>query len=508
MSRMKNSFAVFLGMISIGIIIGVVLTTNFNIDSKSVAADSIKLYTESSISDTDDEKLTAANYNPNQMFVDVIKKVRPAIVTIYTTKNVKVQPDPFFFFFRDRRGGGNEQFQQERKQRGLGSGVIISKDGYILTNNHVVGDVDELEVMLIDGREFKAELVGTDPTTEIALIKIDAENLPVAVLGNSDKLQIGEWVIAIGNPLELTSTVTAGIVSALNRSIDIIRGSNNVSGIENFIQTDAAINPGNSGGGLVNIKGEVIGINTAIATQTSYYMGYGFAVPINLAKSVIDDLIKYGEVRRGILGVYIAEVDRVTAKGVGLDKPRGVFIRGLMEGSAAEDAGVLAGDVILEVEGREVNQPNELQARIASFNPGDEVSLVIWRDKKEMNISVTLRTRDGEETAVKTETKKEKQNSLANLGLRIKDLNNREESAFEIDHGVLVVSVQRDTPAEQAQIFRGDVITEIDDEKIESVNDFNDKISAFDGNEVVKLSIRNKQGNEIFDRLVFLEIPE
>ncbi|MCD6375635.1 MAG: trypsin-like peptidase domain-containing protein, partial [Caldisericaceae bacterium] len=308
MSRMRHSLAMVFGLILIGIVIGVVLTTNFNLDSKSLAGTTEKVYTEAT-GNQSEQAITAGNFNPNSMFTDVVEKVRPSIVSIYTTKTIKLRENPFFFFFRDFGNIPEEQLPQpEMKQQGLGSGIIISEDGYILTNNHVVEDVDELRVKLIDNSEYEAKVVGTDPSTDIALIKIDAKNLPVAILGDSDKLRIGEWVLAIGNPLNLTSTVTAGIVSALHRSIDVLRGRNNVTSIENFIQTDAAINPGNSGGALLNLRGEVIGVNTAIATTTRYYMGYGFAVPINIAKAVVDDIIKYGEVKRGYLGVYISEV--------------------------------------------------------------------------------------------------------------------------------------------------------------------------------------------------------
>ena len=507
MSRFRNSFAVILGLISIGMVIGVVLTTNFKLDSRSFAEDSAKIYTEAEPK-ADQERLTVSNYNPNLMFVDVIKKVRPAIVTIYTTKSVKMRTDPFFFFFRDQRMPYDPFHNQEMKERGLGSGVIISKDGYIITNNHVVGDVDELLVKLLDGTEYKAELIGTDPTTEVALIKINAKNLPIAELGNSEKLQIGEWVIAIGNPLELESTVTAGIISALNRDIDIIRSKDNTRGIENFIQTDAAINPGNSGGALVNSQGQVIGINTAIATKTRYYMGYGFAVPINIAKSVVSDLKKYGEVRRGYLGVYIAPVDPVTARGVKLDKPRGVLVNSVITGSAADQVGIEEGDVILSVNGKEVNQPNELQAKIAAYNPGDKVELKIWRDGKEKKFSVTLKGQDTEDTTARKESAKDEQDALTHLGLKIKNLNQHEQDAYEIEHGVLVLAVDQDSPAAKAQIFRGDVIYKLNKKKIKSVDDFYDEIKAIGKGNVVRLKLRNRMGKELRDRLVFMEIPE
>ncbi len=512
MNKLKNSFALILGMITLGVIIGVVLTTGFNMDSKTIAGPAgEKIYTEAE-SAPSGTTMTVANFNPNSMFVDNVKKVRPAIVSIYTIKNVKIQQNPFFFFFRDFPGQmPNDQFhnkQPEMKEKGLGSGIIISSDGYILTNNHVVADMDELKVKLIDGREYKAKIVGTDPSTEIALIKINAKGLPTAVLGNSDNLQIGEWVMAIGNPLELTSTVTAGIVSALHRRINIISDKNGVSSIENFIQTDAAINPGNSGGALVNLRGEVVGVNTAIATETRYYMGYGFAVPINIAKKVVDDLKNYGEVRRGYLGVYIAPVDPVTAKGVKLKKPRGVFVTSVMSGSAGEKAGIKAGDVIFSVNGKEVNHPNELQAKVGSYHPGDQIKLTIWRDGKTKEISVTLQGKNGLSGKSKKSGKKPEKKAIPDLGMKIRDLNSDEQAELDVNGGVVVLNVTDDSPAAQSRITRGDVIVALNGKRVKSVDDFNKRIEKFKAGDVVRLKLRTKQGNEIFDRLVFLEIPE
>lgn len=383
MYSFKNSWPMFLGFIAIGVIFGVVLTSGFNFDNKSYADENNKqsIYTESNIeSAVNQETLTSGNYNPSTFFVDVVKKVKPSIVTVYTTKNVKIPNSPWHRFFREfgMEDESGENNNREYKQQGLGSGIIISEDGYILTNHHVIQDVDELRVILTDNREFEAKVIGTDPLTEIALIQIEANNLKPAVLGNSDNLEIGEWVLAIGSPLELNFTVTAGIISALSRDIDIIRDSEGYS-IESFIQTDAAINPGNSGGALVNTRGEVIGVNTAIASSTGSYIGYGFAVPINLSKKVVDDFINFGEIRRGYIGVGIQPMTKVRAKGVGLDQPKGVFIDRILENKAADKAGIKAGDVILKVNDTEVNKPNQLQAKISSYNPGDKVTLLIWR---------------------------------------------------------------------------------------------------------------------------------
>jgi len=507
MNGLKNSFAVVLGLIAIGVVMGVVLTTNFNLDKKSVASpDADKIYTEADPEmESGDEKATVTNFNPNMMFVDIVKQVRPSIVSINTAKNVKVDRSPFFYFFRQRPQ--DEDNQMEQRQDGLGSGIIISEDGYILTNYHVIEDVDELNVKLIDNREFDAKVVGSDPATEIALIKIDAKDLPVAVLGNSDKVEIGEWVMAIGSPLRLTSTVTAGIVSALGRNINIIRDQE-TGGIENFIQTDAAINPGNSGGALVNLNGQVIGVNTAIATQTNYYMGYGFAVPINMAKSVVEDLMQFGEVRRGYLGVYIEPVDPVTAKGVKLDKPRGVLIINVISGSAADKAGVKEGDVILSVNGQEVNQPNELQAKVGLFDPGEEVKLEVWRYGKQMNVSAKLQARDGESTTVASREEEKEEESRKNLGFKIANLTNEQLGQLDLDSGIIVSSVDRYSAASRARIGRGDVIFELNGDEVVSVDNFYDKIGDYEDGEVVQLKIRRMQNRDVFDRLVFLELPE
>lgn len=509
MPRLKYSLAFVTSLITIGIVIGMVLIANFNMDNKTVAGNSAtKIYTEAETnwdSEGDEAKTTIANFNPNAMFVDIVKKVRPTIVSIYTTKSVRVEQNPFYFFFREMPQDGNQP--REQRQDGLGSGIIISKDGYILTNYHVIKEVDELKVMMIDNREYEAKVIGSDPATEIALIKIEADDLPVAVLGNSDNVEIGEWVMAIGSPLELTSTVTAGIVSALSRNIDIIQ-DRDTGGIENFIQTDAAINPGNSGGALLNLKGQVIGVNTAIATRTNYYMGYGFAVPINIAKSVVEDLMNFGEVRRGYLGVYIESVDPIKAKGVKLDKPKGVMVINVIEGSAADKAGLKEGDVILSVNGQEVNQTNELQAKVGIYNPGDKVELEVWRYGKKIEVTATLQSREGETSVAAKEKTEEKEKNLKNLGLKVSNLNQKQLSDLDLDGGIVVLSVEPYSAANKARISNGDAIYEVNGDEIESVNDFYEKIDKFNAGDVIQLKVRRVQNSDIFDRLVFLEIPE
>ena len=503
MSNLKSSWPIVFGFIAIGIIIGVVLTTGINVDSKSIAGknETKSIYTEAEASQ---QPPTVSNYNPNTMFTDIVKRVRPSIVTIYTTKTVKLPANPWHRFFREFGfDDGGMEGEREIPQQGLGSGIIISEDGYILTNHHVIKDVDELRVQLVDDQEFEAELVGTDPTTEIALIKIDAKNLVKGTLGNSDELQVGEWVLAIGSPMEINFTVTAGIVSALSRDINIIRGEQGY-GIENFIQTDAAINPGNSGGALVNYKGEIIGVNTAIASPTGYYVGYGFAVPINLAKTVIDDFIKYGEIRRGYIGVQIEPMNQVKAEGVGLDKPQGVFISNVLADGAAFEAGIKAGDVILEVEGLEVNKPNQVQAKIGSYNPGEKISLVIWRDGKRKTFSVTLQGRAGD-TPVASSSRQPVERNISSLGISVSDISDVDLKRLDLDEGIVLQSVERNSPAYREGLQRGDVIYEVDGKSVTSASQFNDYLDGLDKGDIIKLKIRRSDSN---DRLVFLKIPK
>jgi serine protease Do len=510
MANFRNSVPLIFGFIAMGVIIGVVLTTGFNLDSKSLADQNEPevIYSETSDSpDPAQESLSIANFNPNKGFADVAKKVRPAIVTVYTTTNVTIPENPWHRFFRGfGEGQEYEGGTQEVPQPGLGSGIIVSDDGYILTNHHVIKDVDELRVQLTDDQEFEAEVIGTDPETEVALIKIDASGLTKAVLGNSDNLEIGEWVLAIGSPLELNFSVTAGIVSALSRDINIIREGSYA--IENFIQTDAAINPGNSGGALVNARGEVIGINTAIKTPTGTNIGYGFAVPINIAKTVMDDFIKFGEVRRGYIGVQIESVTPTVAEALGLDRPMGVYISNVLRGKAADKAGIRPGDVILEVEGMEVNKPNQLQAKVGSYNPGDEITLLLWKDGKKVKYDIVLESRDDAVTTTR-EDRRETEKKVQSLGINVKDLTNEELDLYDLNYGVLIQSVDRNSPAAREGLRRGDVIYEVDGERIESVADLRDYIESQDSGSILRIQTRSRfRDGSTSDRLVFLKIPK
>lgn len=312
-------------------------------------------------------------------FTDAVKEVMPTVVHIRSIK--EVQPRTI----RERRF--YEFFGQPQPSKSTGSGVIISEKGYVVTNNHVVEGATEVEVTLHDKRKYKAEVLGTDPSTDLAVLKVDAPDLQPIKLSNSDNAEVGEWVLAVGNPFDLASTVTAGIISAKGRDISILEGQ---YAIESFIQTDAAVNPGNSGGALVNTRGELVGINTAIATPTGTYAGYSFAVPVNLTKKVVQDIIDYGKVRRGYLGVTILELDNRIAEELGLSTNNGVYVNKVLDNSGANAAGLREGDVIVGVEGQEITSPNELQEKVGSRNPGDYVDLTIIRDGRRQTLSAQL----------------------------------------------------------------------------------------------------------------------
>ena len=290
--------------------------------------------------------------------------------------------DPFYQFFF-----GRPQQSQQPSAMASGSGVILSNDGYIVTNNHVIEDANEIEVVLNDKRTFTAKLIGTDPNTDLALLKIEATDLPTIEIGNSDDLRVGEWVLAVGNPFNLTSTVTAGIVSAKARSINIL---NSDMKIESFIQTDAAVNPGNSGGALVNTRGQLVGINTAIASQTGSYAGYAFAIPTAIMQKVVADLRQYGTVQRALLGIRMLDITQQVKDQLSLESMEGVYVGEVISGSAADKAGMKAGDVIVQVDGRPINASSQLQEQIGRKNPGDQIIILVRRGHRSVSLQVTL----------------------------------------------------------------------------------------------------------------------
>jgi len=346
----------------------------------------------------DQAKSVSVNYTPTNTpisakmpfdFVEASKQTTQSVVHITAKKEKTLssqqQQSPFDFFFRD----GGSPFDGG-PQQGTGSGVIISKDGYIVTNNHVVEFADHVEVTLSNKRTYIADVVGSYPKADLAVIKIESDDLPILEWADSDEAQIGEWVLAVGNPLELNSTVTAGIISAKGRSINILRERGNDS-IESFIQTDAVVNPGNSGGALVNTDGQLLGINTAIKSGTGFYAGYSFAIPSNIVKKIVDDIIQYGSFQRAFLGVEIAEIDQEKADELGLDFAKGIFIQNLIDGGSAQYSGLLPQDVILEIDNKEVNTVPEIQESISRSKVGDTIKVTVLRDGEYKNINVRLR---------------------------------------------------------------------------------------------------------------------
>lgn len=452
----------------------------------------------------------------NRVFVDVANAVMPSVVGIRVVSKGGERRDIFEFFGPFRRffeDQGPESTPPPRQAQG--SGVIVTEDGYIVTNNHVVADVkdDDIRVITYDGKEYRAKVIGRDPLTDLALLKIDAKGLKPAYFGNVDDIQVGEWVIAVGNPLGLRSTVTAGIIGAIGRGgLGVIGGD--PYAVENFIQTDAAINPGNSGGGLFTLQGALIGINTAIATTTGFYQGYGFAVPVDIVRAVVEDLMEDGKIDRGYIGVQIQPVDDVTAKAIGLDKPQGAIVSNVLPGGAAERAGIKVGDVILEFDGISVKSPNHLQGLVATRRAGQSVRLTIWRDGKKLEKTVTLRRRQEDTTAERaegagSETEKEATTSvdLDKLGFSVGPLSERARSQLEVNEGVEVTKVTPYSHAWERGLRRGDVITHVGDTPVRSVGEFRRLLGQRKANEAVLLRVVSMGPNgEVLRRLVSLEL--
>lgn len=316
-------------------------------------------------------------------FTEAAERSVEAVVHVKTKYYQQQQyVDPFYQFFF-----GRPQQSQQPSAMASGSGVILSDDGYIVTNNHVIEGARDIEVVLNDKRTYAAQLIGRDPNTDLALLKIEATNLPVITIGNSDDLKVGEWVLAVGNPFNLTSTVTAGIVSAKARSINILQADMK---IESFIQTDAAVNPGNSGGALVNTKGELVGINTAIASQTGSYAGYAFAIPTAIMQKVVGDLRQFGSVQRALLGIRMMDINQEVKDHFGLESMEGVYVAEVVAGTAADKAGMKSGDVIVQVDGRSINSSNQLQEQIGRKNPGDQIVVLVRRGGRSLTLEVTL----------------------------------------------------------------------------------------------------------------------
>jgi serine protease Do len=503
-------------LIGLGIIFGVVLITNFNSTDRSYALTNPEAIIGARPT-SQDITPTVDPHALSNAFIHAAERIVPTVVSITVTSTQDSRRPRFFDDFH-RFFGPDFEFRQDQTpipRQGSGSGVIATTDGYIITNNHVVANADAngIKVVLNDRREYTARLVGSDQNTDLAVIKIEGDNLTVAEFGNSDELRVGEWVLAVGNPLQLTSTVTHGIVSALGRgALGVISGEYS---IENFIQTDAAINPGNSGGPLINLRGEVIGINVAIATTSARFQGYGFAIPVNLARVVVEDIIRHGFVRRAYLGVRIQAVDETSARALGLDKVRGVLVQDVVSGGPAEAAGLKAGDVILKVDDKEVNQSNELQMEIARRQPDSKVKITVYRDGRERTLDVTLKTL-GDDSAPIAEAQPTRDDTdrarpepetvtLENIGLTLRQLDSETKQQREVEAGVLIQGVSPLSPAQQRGIVRGDIIVEADRKKVNTMSDFRTIIDSKKPGDALMLRV---QGTDKNYRFVALSIPK
>ena len=402
-------------------------------------------------------------------FISAARVVTPGVVNIKTSQ-----------------GSGFDLWNSGNYGASSGSGVILSADGYIVTNNHVVEDGNTIEVTLNDKREFKADLIGTDPSTDLALLKVKAKDLPYLEFGNSDSLHVGEWVLAVGNPFNLESTVTAGIVSAKGRSIDILEGQDR---IESFIQTDAAVNPGNSGGALVNTNGELVGINTAIITRSGRYEGYSFAVPANLVRKVIKDLRDYGIVQRGILGVFIDEMTSAKAEALGLKAVEGVYITRVTPGSGAHEAGIQKGDVIIGINGVKTKTLPEMQEQLGRYRPGNSIDVEYFRGGTKVAAEVILKNKSNSTSLVTAS----EEDILHDLGFELRNLTREETRRLGVD-GVKVISIYRGSKIERTNMDPGFIITKIDNKNISNINDLIGILENASGKIMLEGVYENYQG--------------
>ncbi len=477
----RKSLCAFITSVRRVLILGVIISLNFGLWAFAYAGDS-------KISQQSIDILNKIG----QATAEIVEAVKPAVVNISTTRTIKMQgstnpfyDDPFF----KRFFGDQFKAPKERKTANLGSGVIVDPKGYILTANHVIQGADEIKVTLSDRREFKGKIIGNDTMTDIGIVKIDVDvNLPTIKWGDSDKLRVGETVLAIGSPYGLNQTVTSGIVSAKGRA------NVGIADYEDFIQTDAAINPGNSGGALVNVKGELVGINTAIFSTSGGYQGIGFAVPTSMAKTVMDSLIQKGKVIRGWLGVTIQSLTPELAKQFDLGEEKGVLVGDVVEGSPAEKAGLQRGDVIIEFEGKKIEEPYQIRNMVANIEPGQEVQIKIIRNNKKEIKKVTI-------SDLPSDVQKPSKGEFDNLlkGVFVQDLTSEIYNKLNLPKkikGIVVTDVDEESPAAMI-LVQGDVIQEINRQKITSVKEYEKVVSKIKtGNDILLLVFRN--GSSIF----------
>ncbi|MCW9707107.1 Do family serine endopeptidase [Fodinibius salsisoli] len=478
-----------LGIVAAVVLLGF-LTVDF--DSKQASVLPTPDFTATTEVPKSEQKASPTLQDFNDAIVNIADQTNPTVVTVSVKKTVEARQNPLSRFFGNPRAEPRE-YQRE----GLGSGVIVAKEGYILTNHHVVNDADEVEVKLYNDQKYTAEVVGADPRTDIAVLKIDAPDLNVIPLGNSEKLRVGEMVLAIGSPLQagLAHSVSMGIVSAKDRTIGILRDQ---AGYENFIQTDAAINPGNSGGALVDMDGELVGINSAIASRSGGNDGIGFAVPIDIAKRIMTSIIENGRVVRGFLGIsHGGDVDATMAKALGLDKAHGVIVGSVQEDGPAEEAGIQEDDVIQSINGEPIKSWYAFRTKIGTSAPGTEIDFTINRDGETKEITVTL-GEEPSEVAGTQQTRPDK--SLDDrVGFKVRDLNPEIAQQLRLDagqQGVVVTQVASGSSAQEQGLQQYDVITEINREPITNVSDFRSAINeAADSEDGVVLLRVIRQGN-------------
>lgn len=476
-----------LGLAGIGILVGALLFGSWNTPVPTLAHSA---HANQSMSTTDPP------YFQKGGFADIAQRVTPAVVNITVSKQAAVPMsglpfDPMREFFGLP---GTPQYPPRHKEmplperQGAGSGVIVSTDGYVLTNNHVVENAEEITVTLPDKREFQGTVVGLDPQTDLAVIKLEASDLPFVPWGDSSSLKVGEYVLAVGNPFGLNSTVTLGIVSALGR------GGMGITQYEDFIQTDAAINPGNSGGALVNTRGELVGINTAIFSRTGGYQGVGFAVPTKLAKPIYGSLVKTGSVVRGYLGVGIQAVTSDLAESFNLENAHGALVTNVIPGSPADQAGIQRGDVIVEYEGQTVDDPRMLQGQVIGTVVGNEISLIVMREGKKVNLHPVIREQDQPTRVARTHSMNQ-DGPLA--GVAVQDLDGRMAQQLGITeevNGVVVMEVRPGSDAERAGLAQGDVISEINRQPVRSEKDFRKVVSHLEQEKDALIFIHRGKG--------------
>jgi len=404
-------------------------------------------------------------------FTKAAKETVDAVVHVKNTA-VKTYHNPIDEFFYGRNGG------RQYKSVGTGSGVIISPDGYIITNNHVVADATEIEITLNNKKVYKAQLIGSDESNDIALVKIEDSDLPFITFANSDNVKVGEWVLAVGNPYNLTSTVTAGIISAKGRDLD---GNNN---IESYIQTDAAVNPGNSGGALVNTRGELVGINTAISSQTGSYVGYSFAVPSNIAKKVIEDLIEFGNVQKAFLGIQFVELNGQNSEKLETSISEGIYVTKVLEGGAAIEAGIKEDDIIIKMNQTDITKFSDLKGQLNALRPGEKIDITVLRDEDEKIFMVTLKNKFGNETYNETDY-------IDNiLGLQLKEISKKQKKKYNIDFGVSIEKINNKSFSRYG-IKEGAIILAIEREKVHTVADVESLIQQHENSQYVTLQILN-----------------